>query len=293
MYHVNANPCWRSPVNNRVPSGLTYLGKGVSFFPIVLVLAHFYVCNLILTDIYTRPRVYEVNMASNNSPARRISYKPRWASQDPVLPSRSSYDRPPMHRNSSNKRGLDKFYAFSSDPALFSSDDLPTSSADNYLQHRDKRQHRRAWYEEEESAKRFSEQDYGRKPRERGPFQRNFDSGVWLGDDETPSSDGPESEEAQLPALSSSQIRSSDYDEEDEDLLFEISRDPEQEEARQTVLKKKALQTVEDSGDCTGPVFPYWQQQPMNLESFHTMQEYAADIVAECEEHGEERVDLS
>lgn len=65
------------------------------------------------------------------------------------------------------------------------------------------------------------------------------------------------------------------------------------EEKLQQALIEKALQITEDPGGFEGPVFPYWQKQPGQLASFHSIQEQAQKKVALCVEQGGEAIDLS
>ncbi|KAL9125434.1 MAG: hypothetical protein Q9217_005369, partial [Psora testacea] len=212
---------------------------------------------------------------------------------DPALPKSLSFHPPSAARNASNKRGLDDLFNSSSDPPLFSSDDLPASSAENYLQQRSKRQHRRAWYEEEEGAKRVCLRGGGRRPRERGPFHRNFDSGVWLGSDESLPSNEPEPDESAQGTTPVTEMSSFELDEADEEQAISLSGQSELEDVQPNLLKDKALQTIEDPGDYTGVVFPYWQPQPTDLNRFHSLQKHAAGLVALCVDQGREEVDLS
>ncbi len=94
-------------------------------------------------------------------------------------------------RPASQKRGRDEWLASSSDAPLFSSDDLLASSSDLYLnEHRRKRRHRGAWYKEEQVPIGSTTQGLPpRKPRSKGPFRRNMDSGVWLSSDESTGSE--------------------------------------------------------------------------------------------------------
>jgi hypothetical protein len=69
----------------------------------------------------------------------------------------------------------------SSDPALFSSDDDP--SADNYTQERRKKKYRGPWYNQRLASDASGEHDPGRKSKR--PFERQFDSGVFMGSDGT------------------------------------------------------------------------------------------------------------
>ena len=199
------------------------------------------------------------------------------------------------------KRDRDEYLASSSDAPLFSSDDLPASSAENYYGPRVKRQHRRPWYETEESLNSVTARSATEKPRMRGPFKRTHDSGVWLGSDEsteTEENDWHDAVQRTLRVVGSG--GSIDGDEElwhedeielDGDRAHESSQTLE--EKLQQALVKRALQMTEDPGGFEGPVFPYWQKQPGHLMGFHLVQEQAQKKVALCVEQGGEVVDLS
>ena len=196
------------------------------------------------------------------------------------------------------KRDRDEYLASSSDAPLFSSDDLPASSAENYYGPRVKRQHRRAWYETEESLKAPSATE---KPRMRGPFKRTQDSGVWLGSDESTEAEDNDWHDAiqrTLRVLGSGgsidgdeKLWHEDEIELDGDKAHERSQTLE--EKLQQALVNRALQMTEDPGGFEGPVFPYWQKQPGHLMGFHLVQEQAQKKVALCVEQGGEVVDLS
>lgn len=116
-------------------------------------------------------------------------------SKSPILPPMPLRLAP----STSRKRDRDDWIATSSDAPLFSSDDLLSSSADNYVQKRRKRQHQRPWYEEEGPSNlanlnraRILKHSYegdetikSAAPHPRGPFKRSYDSGVWMGSDES------------------------------------------------------------------------------------------------------------
>jgi hypothetical protein len=68
----------------------------------------------------------------------------------------------------------------SSDPPLFSSDDLP-EAAENYASERPKRLRAGPWWTGTDGSKAIGE----RKRRKRGQFKRNLDSGVWMGTEGT------------------------------------------------------------------------------------------------------------
>jgi hypothetical protein len=105
--------------------------------------------------------------------------------EDPILPtlawgptSESILDHRPR------KRARLSPPAFSSDPPLFSSDDDP--SAENYTQFRRKRLFRGPWYEQHpasDSSRQESQERDLKKPKRH--FERQFDSGVWMGSDDT------------------------------------------------------------------------------------------------------------
>lgn len=77
----------------------------------------------------------------------------------------------------SKKRDLDDFLATSSDPPLFSSDDVP-SAAENYIVPRLKRQRKGPWWSRSQAIQ-------SSHRRKRGGFTRNIDSAVWMGSDAT------------------------------------------------------------------------------------------------------------
>lgn len=200
------------------------------------------------------------------------------------------------------KRDRDEYSANSSDVPLFSSDDLPASSAENYDGPRVKRQHRRPWYEPDESWNSVTVPSSGKTPRMRGPFKRTHDSGVWLGSDESTENEDNDRQDAVRAALRV--MESGGSIEGDEELWNEDERELDLgdkvhestqtlEEKLQQALVNKALQMGEDPGGFEGPVFPYWQKQPGHLMSFHLIQEQAQKKVALCVEQGGETVDLS
>ena len=73
----------------------------------------------------------------------------------------------------------------SSDPVLFSSDDDP--SAENYTQGRRKQKYRGPWYRLQPASDQDSQESQGHENRKKSKrtFERQFDSGVWLGSDGT------------------------------------------------------------------------------------------------------------
>ena len=71
----------------------------------------------------------------------------------------------------------------SSDPPLFSSDDDP--SLDNYTRSRCKQTYRGPWYSRRPDSNQESQRTSDKPKRSKRTFERQFDSGVWLGSDET------------------------------------------------------------------------------------------------------------
>lgn len=197
----------------------------------------------------------------------------------------------------SKKRDREEWLASSSDAPLFSSDDLPTSSAENYLQHRPKRQHRRAWFEDQCTDGSVSmRRSPVKSPRAKGPFRRNFDSAVWLGIDESAGSE--EVEEDTRDAVNKAlRVMDSGGSIDDEAQLEEETEhsDLGQQSVGIDELRTKALQTLEDPEEFEGPIFPYWQPQPgpYELQEMHKDQKDALNKVIKCETFGDEDLDLS
>ncbi len=167
-------------------------------------------------------------------------------------------------RPASKKRDRDEWLASSSDAPLFSSDDLLASSSDLYLnEHRRKRRHRGAWYKEEQVP--IESTTHGsplRKPRSKGPFRRNMDSGVWLGSDESTGSE--EAENSRQLAICKARIvmdigRSMDDNKGSANLPGSndvLGRASEVEDEFAAVYHK-ATQVIEDQEGFEGLVFPY------------------------------------
>lgn len=213
----------------------------------------------------------------------------------PQLPSLISY-------NLNKKRNRDDYLASSSDAPLFSSDDLPASSSENYNEPRVKRQHRRPWFETDEGWSGVSVHSSTKKPRMSGPFKRTHDISVWLGSDESTENEEIDRQDAVRRALRV--MESGGSIDGDDELWHEDERavglDDEVHGSTQTLEEKlqqalinRALQLTEDPGGFEGPVFPYWQKQPADLMGFHLIQERAQKNVAFCVEEGAEAVDLS
>lgn len=201
------------------------------------------------------------------------------------------------------KRDRNEYLASSSDAPLFSSDDLPASSAENYYGPRVKRQHRRPWYETDESWNTVTLPSSTKKPRMRGPFRRTHDSGVWLGSDASTENEDNDRQDAVRRVLRV--MESGGSIDGDEELWHEDERELDLgdkvhgpctqtlEEKLQQALVNRALQITEDPGGFEGPVFPYWQKQPGHLMGFHLVQQQAQKKVTLCVEQGGEAIDLS
>ncbi|KAL8689454.1 MAG: hypothetical protein Q9218_004880, partial [Villophora microphyllina] len=142
----------------------------------------------------------------------------------------------------SRKRSLeDEVVGDSSDTPLFSSDDLPASS-ENYAEHRVKRQRRSPWWALQPEG--YLTKSGNRTKRE---FKRNVDSGIWL-ESETDTDDG----------------------------FAHMERN---DEPQSIEFKTLALRTFEDPEKFDGPIFPYWEDQPADLEAFWRTQESAVERV--------------
>ncbi|KAI4172132.1 MAG: hypothetical protein LQ343_003780 [Gyalolechia ehrenbergii] len=173
----------------------------------------------------------------------------------PSLPTVSNL--PSLSPPHSRKRDLeDEAIGNSSDTPLFSSDDLPASS-ENYLEHRNKRQRKRTWWDHFK----LEYQPVFRQ-RSKREFKRNLDSGVWMG---------------------------SDTDVED-DLHASVMDDDTQ---TTESLRDMAFQNVTDPGNFTGPVFPYWEDQPTATKGFWHIQKAAAEHVTKCIDNGEDVIDFN
>ena len=187
-------------------------------------------------------------------------------------------------------KDLDAIFATSSDPPLFSSDDFPTSSAEHYTQPRRKRQHRRTWFEDEEqNSKRTC---FSRAVKvKRGKFSRNFDSGIWLGSDESIESEvsgkgDTDDIERVWPLLEDT----ADVPENEDTkvVVISVKKGPEWERH----LRAKALRTVDDPEDFNGPIWPYWQNQPKDLRQANRVQQSVAQKIGNLIFKGQDIIDL-
>ena len=155
-----------------------------------------------------------------------------------------------------SKRSLeDEGIGNSSDTPMFSSDDL-SASAENYVGHREKRIRRAPWFDLP-----TKEAQVAPIPRQKRAFTRNIDSGVFMGCD-------------------------SDFEEEPDGLEDDEKILPEE-------LRDLALRTTDDPQIFTGPVYPYWDDQPVDTKAFWRIQQAAHKEVNRCVDAGAEAVDLS
>jgi len=100
---------------------------------------------------------------------------------EPILPSPRNIAERSQFLPLSRKRTREDDYSTSSDPPIFSSDDLPPG-LENYSAHRIKRLHQGPWW--------TTPSDRGLRPsngrvRPKREFKRNIDSGVWMNSDDT------------------------------------------------------------------------------------------------------------
>ncbi|MCJ1474550.1 hypothetical protein MMC13_003208 [Lambiella insularis] len=79
------------------------------------------------------------------------------------------------------KRSRSDVPTYSSDPPLFSSDDLP-AALENYSSHRSKRQYQGTWWDSKIGQ---GDERFKGPIRKRREFKRHDDSGVWLNSDDT------------------------------------------------------------------------------------------------------------
>jgi hypothetical protein len=135
--------------------------------------------------------------------------------QEPTLPPLSAISRRKRARIDGSSAHDAAHFATSSDPAFFSSDDDP--SVDNYTANRNKKRYVGSWFQQHPAAASSSELisvlpvlsrngggngddcDGGCASRPRRTFERQFDSGVWMGSDAT---DDSIIEELELPVHS-------------------------------------------------------------------------------------------
>lgn len=100
---------------------------------------------------------------------------------EPILPPPRNVAQRSQLLPLSRKRTREDPYSTSSDPPIFSSDDLPPG-LENYSTHRTKRLHQGPWWTT------LSGQELGHnngRVRQKREFKRNIDSGVWMNSDDT------------------------------------------------------------------------------------------------------------
>ena len=185
---------------------------------------------------------------------------------------------------------LDAIFATSSDPPLFSSDDFPASSADHYAQPRLKRQHKRTWYEDEAKSSKRTRFSQGGKAK-RGKFSRNFDSGIWLGSDEsigTEISGKDETDDIERVCAMPEAMVDVPENEDTKVVVISVKKGP----AWESHLRAKALRTIDDPEDFKGPIWPYWQKQPTDLRHANRVQQSVAQKVGNLICNGRDTIDL-
>jgi Leucine rich repeat len=168
--------------------------------------------------------------------------------------------------------GLSQTSFPSSDPALFSSDDIPSSSLENYHGQQQQQQHQQQQLDQSRK-RRYRGTWWGEMAkdtkRKRADFKekRNLDSGVWMGSDES----------------SSDCLLSSEASSCEEFMASAWSRQKEQEDI------PVAESVIQSSPKLARPVFV-----ARNLRSVDEPQEHidAAVMINECLEKGQESVDL-
>ncbi|KAL9611693.1 MAG: hypothetical protein Q9167_003688, partial [Letrouitia subvulpina] len=144
-----------------------------------------------------------------------------------------------------------------SDAPVFSSDDLQQDSLENYSHsatYRNKRQRSGPWWESSHQPQNLDSTVISplRRNKKR-EFRRNIDSGVWMVED----------------------------DDEDDD--YSVISNP----------KIGNLKTVtSDSGWLGGPLFPFWDEQPQDVQAFWQIQAEAVNRVNECVDNSSAVVDL-
>ncbi|KAE8549637.1 hypothetical protein EYB25_008159 [Talaromyces marneffei] len=157
----------------------------------------------------------------------------------------------------------------SSDPALFSSDDIPSSSLENYngqqIEPSRKRRYRGTWWGEMAKEVKRKRADFKEK--------RNMDSGVWMGSDES-SSD----------CLLSSEASSC------EDFMARAWAGQNQDAEQKFTAEITETQNDNQDGQIAGPVFA--ARNIRNAEESQVHRDARA-MVNECLEKGQESVDLS
>lgn len=149
--------------------------------PIATLPFHFTIDFLFVVQIFS---TFSITMDEDELPLPKLAW-------DPATNSFTN------HR--SRKRSRSTPPPVSSDPALFSSDDDP--SADNYTQERRKRKFRGPWYQQVPADGEYAREADQRKAKR--TFQRQHDSGVFMGSDGTDLDEPAENTEFKLPLFPS------------------------------------------------------------------------------------------
>ena len=103
--------------------------------------------------------------------------------EEPTLPTLArNVHVGPFAKNPTRKRVRDSSPQPSSDPPMFSSDDDP--SVERYTQGRRKQQFRGPWYNQQLASDPVY-QESSEPIKHKRPFERQYDSGVWMGSDFT------------------------------------------------------------------------------------------------------------
>ena len=183
----------------------------------------------------------------------------------------------------------------SSDPAYFSSDDIANACAENYTVERKKRRYRGSWWEHhhqyhhdhalarvhheivtgdgEISVKKQQQQQ--QQPKSKG-FSRNFDSGVWMGSDDSEEQfddrglQEGEKEENARSNFSFSQNKDEFFGD------FKALSDFNGERKQHVLKESKGVGHIGQRG-----------------EELSAEEKFASEIIASCLEHGNTSVDLS
>lgn len=183
----------------------------------------------------------------------------------PSIPSPSATVKPSLNLNPSRKRSRHDYEVTSSDPPLFSSDDLPSSSIENYTSQRNKPQYESAWW-----GSRHQTSD--RPIKQKRQFKRNMDSGVFMSDGTESSFSGFEDELQGTIGHSQNAVRR----------RFQV-----EDRGAETMAggKRVELQEIDvEDEDCEEP-------QGATIESRELTR--AGLIIQRCLEDGNEEIDIS
>jgi hypothetical protein len=112
-----------------------------------------------------------------------VDLPPSLSMADDLPPLRFTWDANSQSFSKNRKRMRFSSPPVSSDPAIFSSDDDP--SADNYTQERRKKKYRGPWYQQRPAADVGYSREQDLKRKGKRIFERQFDSGIFMGSDGT------------------------------------------------------------------------------------------------------------